>query len=536
MTDIEERYADLIDDTDDSLPRRTLVADLDRFYTQPAPLALRASVQAALHTQPRLARHPARMHVPLARRLAAFVAALLLVLSGGTAYLLRAPAPTPVSAQEVLLRAAAAIAPVRDRVIHEITTNEASTQLTGHPVVYTPERTDTWIDVNGQGLIRRIADTTTDHTGIVASRVETDTAAGGTIVNYIGALGHSIEQLSRPSAHCVGAASTQASIIDVVSYHRLLVNAAHHTSGDLRLLAPRRLDGKTVTVVEDSTAPADIIPTKASGGPAPYREDTYYYIDPQTYVLRGSDTYHVTPDGKMTRTGYQRILLYETLPLSAVPVHSFDLHVPKGTPILPVTVIPVEPCPLSVTAAIALTPRVSLLLKGHPYGLRLDSIERLNLTILAPPMSQMSSCSGFGDNLTLVGSFADYRYQSRSSANPVTEDFCIAVSVSPHPSIAFPQIDYATPQAKAHSRIPLLKPSILHLTVAGQNVEASYHLTTREGNHGSNLLWFTLHGRTVAITGHQIDEHAFFGLVGGLVDAYTHPTIVEALQRDLKTR
>lgn len=535
MTDIDERFADLIDDKD-GLPRRVLLAELDRFYTQPASPSLRISLQTTLYAHARQTHRPARRRTPLFHRLAALAAALLLVLSGGTAYLLRVPAPTPVSAQEILRRAAAAVAPIRSRVIHEIIASESTPQTIGKAPVVTPERTEMWVEVNSQGLIARTSRTATDHTGIVSSRVKTSTTAGMTTTEYLAMpRASSINSAFEPASDCAGVASTQETAADVISYHGLLVKAAQHINSTLRVLPRRRLDGRTVDVVEEdsSTLPGDIVPLKASGAPTPYREDTYYYIDPQTYILRGSDTYRVAPKGKMTRTNYLRILLYETLPLSAVPKGAFHLHAPAGAQRTPVFVTLPRPCPLSVKQAVVLSPHASPLLSGHPYGLNLDRIIQLKAT--GSPTETVGLCSGFGDNLTITGSFADYQYQSRSTSNPVTKDFCVAVSVSLHASVALPQVMYATPQGKAHSKIPLLKPSMLHLTIAGQRVEASYHLTIGQGNRGSNLLWFALNGRTVAITGHQIDQRAFFGLVKSLVDARTHPAIMADLQRRLDT-
>lgn len=525
----ERPYNDLLPSEDD-VAAHAFFAVLDRYYDQPAPLATRAAGKALLRDRV-LSRPTAR--VRFARRLSTVFAALVLVLGGGGAYLWHTTATPTVSAQEILHHALMALPPLNAQVIHTVTASESSTWSIGKGTTVTPQQTETWIDVNAQGDVARISKTTTDRTGIAQSQVETTTVSGRTFAVYL-SQGHLVMHQFTPAASCGSAVSSQTPVTAVISGYDVLILATHHTNANLRVAASQHLDGRLVDVVVDSTAPDDIVPAPGTSQPTPYRQETYYYIDAHTYVFRGMDVFHITPNGKTTRTDYLRVLTFEVVTPSAVPAHSFDLHAPAGVQTMYQTSLP-QPCPLSVRQAVASAPLSSPLLGGHPFGLNLNAITEEKASGLMT--ETVTLCSGFGDNFTFTGSFVDYAYQSRDPSNPVTEDFCVAVATGPAANVALPHIIDMRPLEKRATPLstvlPMPMPSTLHLTIAGQVVDAQYYRATGQGNRGSNLLWYTWHGRTIAVTGHQMDQGTFLTVLGGLVDVRTHPALAAALQRRL---
>jgi len=471
----------------DGAMRRRLVADLEGYYAAPAPADVRAAVRAAVRAQALTARPVPRRRAPLAppiRRVAVAAAAVLLAL-GGLAGLLRAQAPTPVSAQAILRRAAAALAAPHPNAV----TRDVSR------VYYGPNRgQDVSQDVSIQGPLTLTVDqwTQLDATGAISRQVTTATTPAGRLVFRALRQGREVRTYgARGPGRDWIVDVTQAIESDPtpvvnsgflsLDLARLVGEARAGAASYIHLLPAQTMAGAPVDVVE--------IGTRADA--------TILYIDARTYVIRGVDEVESwSGHGQRHLALSMRLLRHAVVAPAAIPAGTFALAAPAGVPVL-------HPTPttqlLDVATAVRQSPAPVPVLGRDLWGLRLQAVTRTRLIARA----------------------AAIEYVYGTTAQDLVGLKRLTVGIVTGPDAA--SVAAATGRAAGQPLATAIAGRIVsaRYTATGGTMGGLYALTYRQGI------------ATVSLTGYGLTKAQFFAAVAALVDGAANPRACAHAQGEL---
>lgn len=311
----------------DGVMRRAL-ADLDAAYAAAPPPRLCEDMDRAVYarmtalgggrTAPRRSflppwRRPAGVRL----RLVSLVAALLLALSAALSGYLRVDSPTPVNAQTVriLHRAAAALHLAPNQAAHATYSVTVSTNGNGPG------------DTNGKGSLTGTADVwvQTDGSGAPALSAQTLTMPKSGMTSRFTQMGQDVyaynPEMRGDNTITINAARAYpswlvpADIFEGSSVAQELSALATRSPQRVRLLPQQTLDGYTVDAIE------------VDGWTNRPAQRTIFYVDAQSYVLRGFDASSQDPSYPMP-SWQARLNSYTTMPAAAVPSGTFTLNAP----------------------------------------------------------------------------------------------------------------------------------------------------------------------------------------------------------------
>ena len=322
MTMLDERYSDILEDPGDPHALH-LVNDLDAVFRATGPPSyLRASIAQVL-AQRAAAREQRKIRVwcRMGFRLATLAVAAVLAATG-VLVRLHGAGPTPVSAQSVLDRAASAGLPP-NRAMHLV-----------YRLTMPGERAslDIWIETNSRGAVARTAGTIEERTAGTVTRIIRSVDDGRIYRGYEylpsgnlslvrkflltdARLRRLEKQIDDPLIRS-GLSSIDWNNPKIVAQY--LSRLAHRSPKYVHLLPKRLLDGVSV------------YPLKVDRGPN-WPAMTVYF-DAHTYIFRGLDG-GIGPHGGVTPN--YRLVKQKTVPLSAVPAHTFEYHPPKHAWVIP---------------------------------------------------------------------------------------------------------------------------------------------------------------------------------------------------------
>lgn len=515
MTTLSDRYSDLLDARADPATTR-LVADLDALCAESTPppglrgtlaetlraaaLAPRQEQATRLHGPRASTLRPWPGHAAATRwsprlRLGSLLAALLLALGGAATYV-NLHGATPVSAQAILRRAAAALPrALPDQVVHQTSLlyfgprdnfGLYQKSLVTGPVTVS---VDQWTQLDATGAISQQVTTLTNGAGSLLARmlqvgrdVRIYYPGDGTIQSMIASHGHSsywVDQLP-------GRADPR----------QFVLAAAQGLIPNTRLLPQQTLDGAPVDVVEMSY-PTPVMPGYTVRGGA---HTEVLYIDARTYALRDVEENMQTAQGDWEVSLRMRVTGSTVLSLSDAPAGAFALGAPAAARVLPP---PYQP--LSVAAAVALPGVPAPLLGGDADGLQLQGVT----------FTHVPEFSGAG-----------YSYQAGTSPlgdlDPHLKSFWVSLGLAHRE----PGVDES----------PEMGPSQpLTLTVAGQTVSATYYGAVGGGAYpqGERILTYQQGTVSVWLGGIGLSKDEFFAAVGALADGKSNPALVAQLQHEL---
>ncbi len=476
----------------DNAVRCRLVADLEAFYAAPAPADVRAAVRATVRAQALTVRRVPRRRALLAppiRRVAAVAAAVLLAL-GGLAGYLRVQAPTPVSAQTILRRAAAALTAAHpNEVTHDVSR-----------VYYGPNRAqDVSQDVYIQGPLTLTVDrwTQLDATEAISRQVTTATTPAGTLVFRALRQGREVRTYgARGPGRDWIVDVTQALESDPtpvvnsgflwLDLARLVGEARAGAASYIHLLPARTVAGAPVDVVE--------IGTRA--------EATILYIDARTYAIRGVDEVESwSGHGRRHLALSMRLLRRVVVAPAAIPGGTFALAVPAGVPVL-------RPTPatqlLDVATAVRQSPAPVPVLGRDIRGLRLQAVTRTRLIARAAAI--------------------EYVYRTTPADLVGLKRLIVGIVVGPD------AVSVAAATGRAANQPTAGRP--IATTIMGRVVSARY--TTMGGTMGGlYVLTYRQGSATVSLTSYGLTKAEFFAAVAALVDGTSHPQVRAHLQGEL---
>jgi hypothetical protein len=299
---------------------------------------------------------------------------------------------------------------------------------------------------------------------------------------------------------------------------QLVQDARQGIPSGTTLLPPQTLDGTIVDVVK-------VIPTvpKEKGGgflkPGAY---SLLYIDPDTYAIRGVDTFQIDAAGAARPGSSMRVTLNVGLSPSDVPADAFAFTPPAAATVAaqpPTCVIPTVLQPITVAQALAVPDAPTLLLAGDPAGLKLRQLKRMNVP--------QTTTNG------LKGTTVDSQYATASGAGT----FEVTVFTG-GPSGPAADAAQSRPAAQVittrnpDGTISTTEVRTINLTIGGQSVSAAYDASTT-GASSNRDLNYQANGITVTISAEQMSEDAFLAAVNALVDGKTQPAVAQALQGEL---
>jgi hypothetical protein len=322
MNPTDRNYRDLLGAP--PLPRRRqLVEDLDRLYQAPRPLpSLDTAVMQAVHDAARRAPQRAvRWGRPVWRRVAATLAATVLVCSALLAFMQHNQGATPASAQTVLRQAANAFAnPAPDEATH-LTYQVMVQGAFGEQIPRLIATMDIWMKAGAPG------------TPVVLAETDTDWEANGSVDT----INRRLMQGQRGQAYTYTAGNNTVTVrtvsgvqqgplgFDLTSIIAYFSTAADGPHQQIQSLPRRLLDGVPVDVVR-------VAPTAD-------QPQLTLSFNSQTYLLREME---FALDG---HTAVGQLTTDVTMPVSAVPPHTFDLNLPVGARVVQVA----PPAPSSTT-------------------------------------------------------------------------------------------------------------------------------------------------------------------------------------------
>jgi len=475
---------------------RHLLGDLDHLYpTAPLSPPRRAAVDRVVYARLATATTVGARIAPyrgrgMRRRLMSLAAALVLAFGGLTGYL-RLHAPTPVSAQTILRRAAEATARLggtSDEVIHQVSTVATMLKLNVTPLNAT---VDQWIQLDAAGALVQRAATVHSAAGALVARI---LDAGGTEQIY-DAAGNTIFTNPLPAG-----ATPWTRDPSGLAYARQVLLAAQQNQGPhVRLLPAQTLNGVAVDVVAvDIAQPASPPPL---AGFTPQHLTATFYIDAQTYALRGMDLSELTAPAPIVT---MRVTGRDTLPLASVPAATFALDAPASAQVwrpAPATETRAHQRFAALSAAIAIPDQPALLLVHDIAGLRFHG--------------SGSVTRGPGTTITTYSYGPPLRVADESNGPLATDGIG---SVSPTARNFSIQITHAT-----------TLDSTGQVTIAGQPVQAQYWAL--EANAPPlHQLSYRQGASWVMIDSQGLSKDEFFATITALVDAKAHPDIVAQAQ------
>jgi len=490
MTRIDDVSPDPADG--DGAMRRQLVADLEAYYAAPAPADVRAAVRATVRAQALTARRVPPRHGPLVlpiRRVAAVAAAVLLAL-GGLAGYLRMQAPTPVSAQTILRRAAAVLTAAHPDEV----TNDVSR------VSYSPNRAqDISQDVYIQGPLTLTVDqwTQLDATGAISRQVTTATTPAGALVFRALRQGREVRTYGArgPGRDWIvdvtrALESDPTPVVNSgflwLDLARLVSEARAGAASYIRLLPAQTVAGAPVDVVEIG-APADA---------------TILYIDARTYAIRGVDEVESwSGHGQRHLALRMRLLRHAVVAPAVIPAGTFALAAPAGVTVL-------HPTPtiqlLDVATAVHQSPTPVPVLGRDIWGLRLQAITREQLIARAAAI--------------------DYVYGTPAADLVGLKRLTVGIVTGPDAASVAAATGRAAGQPPAGRSIAT--------TIMGQVVPARYRAMGGTMG-GSYALTYQQGIATVSLTSYGLTKAEFFTAVAALVDGTSHPQTRARLQGEL---
>lgn len=497
MTQTTERYPELRGEDGDAAVER-VIADLERAYTSTMPVHRRAAIAqtlrampdrpqpaTVLRSRPRASRRWPTLYARGMRRILALTIALLLALGGLLSYP-RAQAPTPVSAQSILQRAAAALVAVSpDQATHEISQiyvgryngqNVSADIYIGGPVTFT---VDQWTQVDATGVISRQSTTATSTTG----RLVFDVVRVGREVRTYGARGPGREWVvdveTRPRTHPLPVPVITPPYLGV-DLPQLVRDARTNVAPYIHLRPSQAMGGAQVDVVEI--------------GAKNYH--TTLYVDTRTYVIRGVDVV-AAQSNQAPQIGLRMRLLQRTLvPVATVPAGTFVFRAPTRAPIL-------RPIPtiqqMGAAEAIGPSPLPVPVLARDVAGLSLQVIDRERAI----------------DHVIVMS------YDYRTNPLDLVRLKMLSVDITTGPTAA----DIAAANGRMTGQ-PMT------VTIMGYTLSARY--TAIHGRTGEfKVLSYRQGTAIISISGYRLSKATFLAAVAALVDGKTHPAVVAHLQDEL---
>lgn len=500
---------------------RAVFASLDQTVeqSQPRPGHWPASPARIRMSRPRRAWPAPRPARPSDRlpglrgRLVALAGALALALSGVAGYL-RVVSPTPVSAQVILQRVAAAAAhPVATpgQVVHEMST--VSTVLTLNHASPRDVTIDAWTQLDADGaLVQQAATISATTTGALYTRLlRTQTGE-----QYYDPRGNDVtsETWSRHDS--------PADVQDPLGSARMaqLVQSAQRTSDrNIHLLPRQTLAGAPVDVVRIDHA-ISLSGAATAGAPSVPQLTLTLYVDPQSYAIRGLDLDESDGAGAATRVLSVRVTRVETLPLAAVPPQTFALHAPATAQVTPPSSAAAAPPTRifsSVADILAQPDQPALLLSGDVAGLRFQGGG-----VMTQPGVAITSY-GYGPDLQ----------GPDTTGGPVGPDGL--GSPSPTARSLSIQINHAA-ALDSSGTVPgaftTRGAQPITVTIAGQPVQAEYWALETNAP-ALHQLSYQQGTAWILIMSQGLSKDEFFATLGALVDGRTHPAVVAQAQHEL---
>jgi hypothetical protein len=449
-----------------------------------------------------------------ARRLrtgAASVAAAALLTVGGLAAYTHTSSPNSVSA-EVLLKHVAAALPGSggDQVVHEV-------QVTRYlGILGLPGTTrETWTQVDASGTVKREALTETVPPDILTFRMVQD----GTTLRTYDAVFNIVETRTLTGSQ---AQDLDRDPYGVAEMRQLVATAQAGTAEHAQIQPRQTIGGSTVDVVKLNLdeAKSGVTPPGRSGGPY-----SLLFIDPDTYAIRGVDSYSTDASGVAHLGQSMRISLNETMQPTTASQDAFAFAPPPGARVAaqaPVcTTIPV-PEPITVAQAVSEQDVPAYFVSGTTAGLQLQRVERF--------MQTEDTTKGL--KLTMV----TYTYKNADGAT-----LSVAVS-SGGPSGPAAAAAQGHPQARTDTTRAADGAVVTTLTrpqtvlIAGVPVDAVYSATSGGGQNSQDLTYGdTKSGVTVAIHADDLSSADFIAAIASLVDGRAQPAVASHLQQQLDT-
>lgn len=491
---------------------RHLLGDLDRLYpaahlSPPRRASVDRVVYARLATTTTVgARIAPCRGQGMRRRLMSLAAALVLAFGGLTGYL-RLHAPTPVSAQTILHRAAEATARLggpSDEVIHQVSTVSTMLKLNVTPLHAT---VDQWIQLDAAGALVQRAATVHSAAGALVARI---LDAGGTEQIYDTA-GNTIFTNPLPTG-----ATPWTRDPSGLAYARQVLLAAQQNHGPtVRLLPAQTLNGVAVDVVAvDIAQPASPLPL---AGFTPQHLTATFYIDAQTYALRGMDLSELTAAAPAPIVT-MRVTGRDALPLASVPAATFALDAPADAQVwrpAPATETRAHQPFTALSDAIAIPDQPALLLARDIAGLRFHGSE--------------SVTQGLGTTITSY-SYGPALRVADEGDGPVAADGIGSVSPTARSfDIQITHVAALDSTGTAPGAFTTRGAQPITVTIAGQPVQAQYWaLETNvpplhQVSYRQGASW-------VMISSQGLSKDEFFAAINALVDAKAHPDIVAQAQ------
>ena len=302
--------------------------------------------------------------VPWLLRVAIAVAAALGLASGGLSAYLRLQPAEPVSAQSILRRATAAMAPVSpDKAIHETSVYDGLDlgQLTGRQGRASgPVTIDQWTQFTATGAISRQV-TTGASTDRIARFRELQT---GRDTQLYAVASNTVQTGSIPKGQGASWIDHPVGITDLPAFVRAVQQGAFP---DVRLLPRTTLNGVPVDVIENRVV--EQLPPGAPAGLKPAQDVYTLYLDAGSYAVRGMDQVWIDSRGKTHVNMRIRVTTRQVIPVAAVPPGTFALRAPASA-----RVIASQFRLVTVAGAIARPGMPAPLLAGDPLGLQLQYI------------------------------------------------------------------------------------------------------------------------------------------------------------------
>jgi len=430
--------------------------------------------------------------VPGLLRLAVAVATALGLASGGLSAYLRLQPAEPVSAQSVLRRAAAAMAPVSpDRVVHETSRYEGLNLggLTGQQArAAGPVTIDQWTQFTATGAISRQVTAGASAGGAPLFRA----LQSGRDAQIYAVAANTVQTGAIPKGQGASWIDNPMGITDLPAFVRAVQQGAFP---DVRLLPRTTLNGVPVDVIENKVI--EPLPPGAQTGLKPAQDVFTLYLDAGDYTVRGMDQLWIDSRGGTHVNTRIRVTARQIVPLSAVPTGTFALRAPASA-----RVVTGQFRLVTVAAAIARPGMPVPLLAGDPLGLQLQYVS-------------VDKLQGY-DRFTYqykAGTSTFGQYDRRKTLS--VESFHYVPSPGASPAAG----GFRTQQLTLH--------------IAGSTVQARY-ASVQTSNAGlTHGLYYHQGSMAVSINGTDMTRGQFFAVVRTFVDGHTHSADVARLQSEI---